>query len=761
MKHRFLIVHTIVFIILFIAAKISFAQLPTIPEPPKPIVQVEEKDNTSTTQAHIDVLANKITELENSLNEANLQTIGISEATARKRLSLTKDLKSLYERRLTADQRMKTLESSFLALQTEINSFKNSGFTEESPHSVTFLDSLNDQLDAEKDKLKTQQLTLQNTQKEFLQAQEAQQAADRIQKEKEDKFKNISPSDKTPAAEWDLEIARLESAIAAQTTALKKFQLSIAKEEERLLNERVQFLLLKISVLEKKVRFTSVQNNEIQIRWEQRQDATEQQLEKAKLNLDTYQVRIKDAQEKLDNARGEEQIQYQREIVDMLNEWGDALVDEVEALQEQLQNYATEKELWQIRFKLFNNLDESLIGKWEAQTGIILESVARSLAIVESRISTNRSIIIEQEKKRDELIKQDPSSQLKPIYDKRILALQHHANVLNDHLAHLNDIHRLAKTVKKQIAEKRSQFSIKYISMLVYEWVDKIWNFEIVSLDDQSITIKKVFFALIVFIIGLFLAKRLTKSIKQQASARAHVDESASAALEKILYYIFFVIIALTTLHMLNIPLTLFTFLGGAIAIAIGFGAQNLLNNFLSGLIILLERPIKINDIIEIENNYGIVRDIGARCTLIRLTSGIDVLVPNSAILEKNVINWTHSDLNIRFSISVGVAYGSDTRLVEKMIKQAIEEDKRVLTFPAPIILFSEFGDNALIFEVYFWIQVHRLMDSRIVRSDLRFRIDELFREHKITIAYPQRDIHLDTVKPLEIRIVPPEDKQI
>jgi len=148
------------------------------------------------------------------------------------------------------------------------------------------------------------------------------------------------------------------------------------------------------------------------------------------------------------------------------------------------------------------------------------------------------------------------------------------------------------------------------------------------------------------------------------------------------------------------------------------------------------------------------VEEIGARCTRIRTGGNVQILVPNSSFLEKNIINWTLSDKEVRAQVTVGVVYGSPVREVERLMLQVADEHTRVKKAPKPFVLFNDFGDNSLIFNLYFWISMTRIMDRRIIESDIRFHIDELFREAGIVIAFPQRDVHLDTQKPLEFRLV-------
>ena len=167
----------------------------------------------------------------------------------------------------------------------------------------------------------------------------------------------------------------------------------------------------------------------------------------------------------------------------------------------------------------------------------------------------------------------------------------------------------------------------------------------------------------------------------------------------------------------------------------------------------MVERPIRIGDIIEHSGAEGKVADIGNRCVRIRRTDGIDVLVPNSYFLEQDVINWTLFDSDVRGDLRIGVAYGSNIELVKKLMEKAAREHPRVKQNLEILVLFEDFGDNALIFNLQFWTRVTRPMDLRRIQSDLRFTLDATFKENGISIAFPQRDLHIDTLKPLEVRV--------
>jgi potassium efflux system protein len=279
---------------------------------------------------------------------------------------------------------------------------------------------------------------------------------------------------------------------------------------------------------------------------------------------------------------------------------------------------------------------------------------------------------------------------------------------------------------------------------------------ELFVIDEHSVKVRQLMMALIVLVVGILLLKQGVRVFRKRVLPRTTLKPNEAVALTKILYYFGVLIILLFSMRMINLPITAFAFVGGALAIGVGFGAQNLINNFISGFIIMAERPIRLGDLIEIEGNFARVEDIGPRCTRIRTGDNIHILVPNSSFLEKNIVNWTLSDQKVRAHVTVGVAYGSPVREVERLLVRAAKENEKVLQDPEPLVLFRDFGENALIFSLYFWVSMETLLERLLLESDIRFRIDELFRDAGIVIAFPQRDVHLDTSKLLKLRVVGP-----
>ena len=286
------------------------------------------------------------------------------------------------------------------------------------------------------------------------------------------------------------------------------------------------------------------------------------------------------------------------------------------------------------------------------------------------------------------------------------------------------------------------------------EKIRDAWSYEVMSVQDHSITVGSFVLALLLLLLGWWAARRGSGFIARASQTRFKLDPGAAHALQTLSFYVLLAGFTLFALHTIRFPLTAFTVLGGALAIGIGFGSQNVMNNFISGLILMLERPVRAHDLVEVDGNHGRIEKIGARSTQIRSVDGRHIIVPNSFFLESNVVNWTLSDDLIRTSVSVGVIYGSPTEVVKKLILQAVDEDDMVLRTPQPIVVFEAFGDNSLNFDVYFWIRARAPMEARVVQSRIRFRVDDLFRENQLVIAFPQRDVHLDTAAPIEVRVL-------
>ena len=277
------------------------------------------------------------------------------------------------------------------------------------------------------------------------------------------------------------------------------------------------------------------------------------------------------------------------------------------------------------------------------------------------------------------------------------------------------------------------------------ENLNAVLNTRLLSLAGFELSLAQLISVPLLVIVGFLLVSWLVRWT-ETALRRRGVNPDIVQITRRGVMITGLIILVITTLDYLRIPLTAFAFVSGAVAIGVGFGAQNIINNFISGWILMWERPIRINDFIEVGDTMGTVEQINNRSTQIRRVDGVHLLVPNSHLLEQTVVNWTLVDKQLRCILRVGVVYGSDVELARTLLLQVVAGHDLVLKDPAPLVIFEDFGDNALIFDTFFWVESVGETSARQIRSDIRFEIDRLFGQHDLIIAFPQRDVHLDGV---------------
>jgi len=232
----------------------------------------------------------------------------------------------------------------------------------------------------------------------------------------------------------------------------------------------------------------------------------------------------------------------------------------------------------------------------------------------------------------------------------------------------------------------------------------------------------------------------------EEVFTRMHLQRGISNAISTLLHYVILMLGFVLALSAAGMDFTRVTLLAGAFGVGIGFGLQNVVNNFVSGLILLFERPIQTGDIIDVGGVMGEVRRIGARSSTVRTFDGAEVIVPNATLISEKVVNWTLSDRLRRIDVSVGVAYGTDPAQVLEILKRIAAENTSVLRYPEPQVLFTGFGDSSLNFMLRTWIP--RFEDGLQLQSDLSVQLCAALAEAGIEIPFPQRDLHLRSVPP-------------
>lgn len=276
-------------------------------------------------------------------------------------------------------------------------------------------------------------------------------------------------------------------------------------------------------------------------------------------------------------------------------------------------------------------------------------------------------------------------------------------------------------------------------------FIKSIWkylDYPLIKLGNSSVTIWAILLNLLLILVFVAIVSKIKNLLLASVSKERGVNTSNWRATITLVYYGFLIIGLIGILQASGLDLSIFAVLTGAIGIGVGFGMQTIFSNFVSGIIILVEKPLKLGDRIEVGSVAGNVQNISVRATTIVTNDDVSIIVPNSDFISKQVINWSHSGNRVRFHITVPVAYDCDPDQIEKLLLQVADNEPGVLQSPAPKVLLKEFADSALIFSLQVW--TFEYTDRMgVLKSNLNFGILRSFNQNKIRIPFPQREIHV------------------
>lgn len=272
------------------------------------------------------------------------------------------------------------------------------------------------------------------------------------------------------------------------------------------------------------------------------------------------------------------------------------------------------------------------------------------------------------------------------------------------------------------------------------EEINNVLNYTFHYNDHISISVKSILILVAVIMLASFLLKLFKRYIKGKLQAQ---DKNKFDTVFSFGKWLLYIIIFLITLQSSGVQITAVFAASTALLIGVGLALQTFFQDIISGIFIIMDQSVHVGDYIEMDGKVGRVVEIKLRTTRAVTIENKVLVIPNHMYLKNSLYNWTQNGSKTKSSVEVGVAYGTDVQLVKKILLQTADEHKQILKTPEPIVLFKNFGDSSLDFELIFTI--HNSFQLAVIQSDLRFRIDELFRENQISIPFPQRDIHLYT----------------
>lgn len=267
----------------------------------------------------------------------------------------------------------------------------------------------------------------------------------------------------------------------------------------------------------------------------------------------------------------------------------------------------------------------------------------------------------------------------------------------------------------------------------------------IFSVGEKDITLSNLITAFLLVIVSIVLSKWVRAALKRRVLPRTKIDPGLEYAFLRFVHYAIIVFGAYIGLTAIGLPVGALVGVLAVLGVGIGFGLQNLASNFISGLIMLVERPVKVGDRITVEDVWGDVTQINLRTTVVTTPDNVSIIIPNAKLLENNVINWTYGDRSVRIRVPVGVAYGTDPDIVTRILVEAANNNPRVLDEPDPSVWFEEFGDSSLNFLLLCWIPSADLKE--VLNNELNREINRLLKENGVEIPFPQRDLHLRSAR--------------
>jgi len=604
--------------------------------------------------------------------------------------------------------------------------------------SVYLLNALYDQLDIAESALREKRSKLDA-------AKDRQKSLETLARDAKAALEQSSVTDRV-GKERALQIARLNARLNWEQLNVATLELRAAQKEvarDGSIEKRITALRDRLALGEGEVNSTIAPLDEREATLQRTESRATQELALAELRLAAAKKRYADDPQVWGGSLA---------VVEALSSYRDIIGRQISLANSELERLGSLRDIWRNWESLLRSTyTQEQLRLWEEQARAQLAEIKTTEAALRSQLS---DLQIRRESLQARIDPLPPESEARAALQKTKQALdQYHTELLTGDRLLAAD-RRLTRRFFDDIVEITGNVSFLEYAARAAQAVRTLWTYEITTIDDAPFTIGSLTMGFLLFGVGFWASRLGAKALGRIAEQRLNLDMGAAHAVQTFTFYALLAVFSLLALRAVHFPLTAFAFLGGALAIGIGFGSQNVMNNFISGLILMLERPVRAQDVVEIDGANGVIQRIGPRSTEIRATDGRHIVVPNSFFLESNVINWTLSDDMIRAKVSVGVSYGSPTRLVKQLIEEVVRAEPLVLKTPAANVIFDAFADNSLNFDVYFWVRSRSPMGVRDVQSRIRFRIDDIFRENNLVIAFPQRDVHLDSTTPLDVRLV-------
>jgi small-conductance mechanosensitive channel len=758
------------FFALLLAAGASFAQMPRLPSlSGKGDAKVQEAKPApaESPEQAIAEIRRKLQEIGSDPPPAPANIPAPEVDSARQAHS---SLRYIYERQIRAYGELETARQD--RAKAEASERDWTGFAEQPPYPILMVDGLREAAGAARARISSLEAGTLHLGTELARNREDLKRAQAAQRAASDAYDTAKDDAGKATAAWRRDAAALEARRIAGWAYLSQVMQDERTEELAARRAELRLLERQIAVAAPHVRFTEQDvakareqsANGVAALTSKMQSVTatsvarERERDAAKRELSRLEATA---------GAGADQIAMAKARLRAANAWLDAQRTEVELLRGLIVVTQEFSKLWATRLTAATSPDADARREALARLSDGATVLERWYAFTQNPLSEARATLADAEARATRTTESEAATNK---YDRDAVAAAVQTVAVIEGAR--DQFVRITSTLHNWVAQFREQESRRSLATraadawsTVREFSRGVWNFELFAIEDTAvldghevttshgITVGKSVGAAALFLGGYGLAALLTRRLARLLVSRG-VDERLVGTLRRWTLAVVGVVLILFTLNIARIPLTVFAFLGGTLAIAVGFGTQTIFKNLISGMILLLERSVQIGDLVEVEGISGTVTAVDLRSSTIKGFDGTDTIVPNSVLLENKFTNWTRNDRRVRRIVKVGIAYGSPVRKAADILEDCAKRHGLILDDPAPYAIFEDFGNDSLVLALYVWFEFAPNASLLVVLSDLRFMIERQFREAGIEIAFPQRDVHLDTKGPLRVELV-------
>ena len=672
------------------------------------------------------------------------------------RRSLLQQLVQIYEQHLDALRNLEQMRQRVREAERQEKEWD--GFSTPAPYSVLKIDELRDAVRSMTLASQGAQTRLNMTESLTESTQRSLKASQEKARQLSERLEEVQDPAKREALTGDRDLARLRERVEGARAGMLEAEKKQIQEEVAEARHRMALLTRQRTVAEQDSAFTQQDYDKIKKRLDAEHQSLTDEIERAVLEQSTQRQAVaageaalaaanaKDSSSKSNASRPKgDRLTPLTESVELKRLQFDNANLHVELLREMLTGLEQERHIWDIRFA---TAQETLSVVEEREANAKIAAAAKQIRGWKEYGSQQLSMVGNHISDVEDRLAEAPSAARAQVFTDKLRLYRHREDLYRRALQRTDSLLGLIDNKQAEFAHREQARSV---FARMKEWgrasvvmLGNAWHVELFAAEDtievdgknitgrRSVTVGKVVTALAILIVGYWVAGIMARFAERQAIARLQIDPNVANIIRQWALACFFLLLVIVTLMSVKIPITAFAFLGGALAIGVGFGTQNLLKNVISGLLLLMERPLRVGDVIEVDGIRGMVTTIGLRSSTIRDINGVETLIPNSNLLEKNLTNWTYSSFRKRYSLRIAVATGSDARHVKEKLRELAGEHGQILKEPEPYVLFEDFSEHALVFVLHYWIEISPGIDAATVASDLRFMIERTFAEEKI-----------------------------